>query len=151
MTVQLRKAMLQDVETVVQILHASRCEYLPYARSPHSLDEHRQWVRGQLIPNYDVMLAIVNNETVGVLALSVAENHGWIDQLFLAPGYVRRGIGTELLAYALAVLPRPIRLWTFQQNERAIRFYEYHGFQAIRYTNGDGNEEKCPDILYELV
>ena len=43
----------------------------------------------------------------------------------------------------------PIRLYTFQCNEAARHFYEHHGFRAIAYSDGSGNEEKCPDILYE--
>lgn len=95
------------------------------------------------------MIAQFDNEDVGVLATSIADGIGWIDQLYLAPGYVGRGIGAELLNYALSLLPRPVRLWTFQENDRAIRFYEHYGFKAISYTNGEDNEEKCPDILYE--
>ena len=36
-----------------------------------------------------------------------------------------------------------------QQNEGARRFYERGGLRAIRFTDGDGNEEKMPDVLYE--
>lgn len=146
---QLREAKIEDVEKVVQILSASRLEYLPYAKSPHSLDGNRRWAHGKLIPTGGVVIAQFNNEDVGVLATSIAEGIGWIDQLYLAPGYVGRGIGAELLNYALSLLPRPVRLWTFQENDRAIRFYEHYGFKAIKYTNGEDNEEKCPDTLYE--
>jgi hypothetical protein len=27
-------------------------------------------------------------------------------------------------------------------------FYERHGFMAIEFTDGSGNEEKEPDVLY---
>ena len=46
--------------------------------------------------------------------------------------------------------PRPIRLYTFQTHSLARRFYERHGYKAIEFTDGQGNEEKCPDVLYEL-
>ena len=148
---QLRKAKLEDVESVVHILSASRLEYLPYAKSPHSLDGDRRWVRGRLIPTGGVVIAELDGEDVGVLATSVSEQIGWIDQLYLAPGYVGRGIGSELLKHALTILPRPIHLWVFQENDRAIRFYEHHGFKAVQFTNGENNEEKCPDVRYELT
>jgi len=145
----LRKAKVVDVEIVVQILNTSRLEYLPYAKSPHSLDGIRQWVGGHLIPSCGVVIAQLDGEDVGVLATSVSDGIGWIDQLYLAPGSVGQGVGVELLNHALSFLPGPVRLWTFQENARAIRFYEHHGFKAIEYTNGENNEEKCPDILYE--
>jgi ribosomal protein S18 acetylase RimI-like enzyme len=67
----------------------------------------------------------------------------------LHPNVVGRGIGSKLLEQAKAELGSPIRLYTFQANLDAIRFYERHGFKAIKYGDGSGNEENCPDILYE--
>ena len=146
---QLRKATNDDAEVVFQIISTSRLEYLPFAKSPHSLDGDRRFVGRKLIPTGGVVIARLNGIDVGVLATSVSEETGWIDHLYLAPGYIGRGVGSELLSHALDLLPRPIHLWTFQENDRAIRFYERHGFKAIKYTDGENNEEKCPDILFE--
>jgi GNAT superfamily N-acetyltransferase len=66
------------------------------------------------------------------------------------PRVLGKGIGSVLLAHAIGTLARPIRLYTFQQNVGARRFYERHGFLAIEFTEGEDNEEKCPDVLYEL-
>ncbi len=66
------------------------------------------------------------------------------------PSLVGRGIGSGLLAHALKTLGRPICLYTFQENRGARRFYERHGFVAVEFTDGQGNEERCPDVLYEL-
>jgi hypothetical protein len=38
----------------------------------------------------------------------------------------------------------------FQPNNEARRFHERNGFSPIRFTAGGANEEKCPDVLYEL-
>ena len=70
-------------------------------------------------------------------------------QLYVSPAHVAQGVGTLLLSHALANLPLPVRLWCFQRNVRARRFYERHGFNAIRFTDGRANEERLPDILYE--
>jgi hypothetical protein len=43
---------------------------------------------------------------------------------------------------------KPKQLWTFQKNARARRFYEQRGFTAVRFTEGEGNIEKEPDVLY---
>lgn len=43
----------------------------------------------------------------------------------------------------------PLRLYTFQANHGAMRFYERHDFLAIAFTDGQANEERCPDVLYE--
>jgi hypothetical protein len=31
----------------------------------------------------------------------------------------------------------------------ARRFYERHVFKAVQFSDGQSNEEKCPDVLYE--
>jgi ribosomal protein S18 acetylase RimI-like enzyme len=41
-------------------------------------------------------------------------------------------------------------LYTFQQNTGAPRFYERFGFKAVQFTDRSENEERCPDVLYEL-
>jgi len=147
---QLRKANIEDTESVLQILSSSRLQYLPYAKSPHTREETLYWVKNILIPTDRVVIGQSEGVDIGVLATSINENIGWIDQLYLTPGYVDKGFGTELLKHALSSLPRPVRLWTFQQNVKAIRFYERNGFAAIKHTNGEENEENCPDILYEI-
>jgi len=98
---------------------------------------------------HDVVIAQFEGTDVGVLATTVDDQYAWINQLYLAPGFVGQGIGKYLLDHAFKVLPRPIRLWAFQENDRAIKFYEKNGFYSVKYTDGEGNEEKCPDVLYE--
>jgi hypothetical protein len=39
-------------------------------------------------------------------------------------------------------------LWTFQANAPARRFYERHGFGAVEFGDGSGNEEGEPDVRY---
>lgn len=77
------------------------------------------------------------------------DNFSWIDQIYLAPEAVGHGVGSKLIEIAKQKLGSPIRLRTFQDNLRARKFYERHGFVAIKYGDGSANEENCPDILYE--
>jgi GNAT superfamily N-acetyltransferase len=63
----------------------------------------------------------------------------------------RRPARSRRLAWIeLAKRERPdgLRLWTFASNLRAQRFYERHGFVEAQRTDGRGNEERAPDILY---
>ncbi|MEM7256915.1 MAG: GNAT family N-acetyltransferase [Pseudomonadota bacterium] len=147
----LRGAGVGDVLTVWQILFQSRETYLPFARSVHSEADNLRWVENMLIPQCEVTIATRAGVDVGVIATSVQQRVGWIDQLYVAPGYTAQGVGSRLLRHALAGLPRPVHLWTFQQNERALEFYKHFGFKAITYTDGSGNEEQCPDVLLELA
>jgi len=71
-----------------------------------------------------------------------------VDYLYIEPEMTGRGIGSALLDHAKHRRPAGFSLWTFQENEGARRFYERHGLRVIRLTNGEGNEEKTPDVLY---
>ena len=72
---------------------------------------------------------------------------GWIDQLCVLRSAQSGGIGSALLRVAQEAHDS-LSLWTFQRNTPARRFYEARGFRPIRETDGAGNEEKEPDVLY---
>ena len=145
----LRGAVPDDAERIADILIASRAAFLPYAPSPHTDDEVRAWVRDVLMRSEETTVATVEDRVIGVLAVRRAGTVNWITQLYLDPAHVGHGIGSSLLSHALATVPRPIKLFTFQQNAGARRFYERNGFVAIRFSDGRTNEEHCPDVLYE--
>ncbi len=85
-----------------------------------------------------------------MMALSRDAVLGWIDQLYLHPSAIGRGIGSQLLDRAKQELGPLIRLYTFQANTASRRFYERHGFRSVAFSDGHANEERCPDVLYEL-
>ena len=118
----------------------------------HTATAVERWVDGLLAIHGCVAVARLNSVLVGFLVTSREGNLNWIDQLYIAPGHTGGGIGRELLAHALRVLGRayPVRLYTFQANTGARRFYERAGFWTVALTDGAGNEERCPDVLFEL-
>ena len=69
-------------------------------------------------------------------------------QLYVLSKATGQGAGSLLIAKAKS-LKLPIRLRTFRENWGAGRFYEQHGFKIVECTGGSGNEEHCPDMLYE--
>ncbi len=145
----LRPATPADAEAVAEVYLASRKAYIAFAPLAHTNDHVRQWIAGLLIPSGAVTLAMNGAQVVGMMATSQQEGHGWIDHLYVAPAFVGAGIGASLLAHAKAGLGSPLRLYTFQANAGARRFYERHGFKAIAFSDGQDNEEKCPDVLYQ--
>ena len=150
-TLHLRAAVAADAGSVAELLIVTRRELMPYAPSAHAEDETRAWVAGVLIPAGGVTVALdAHGAIVGVLAVSTSDGTGWIDQLFVKSTHVGRGIGQTLLAHALLQLPRPVQLYTFQANARARAFYEGRGFEVEALSDGQGNEEHCPDVLYRL-
>jgi len=115
----------------------------------HTDDEVRHWIAKVLIPGGGVSVAVDHGSVVGMMAVSRQDGIGWIDQLYLDPSAVGRGIGTGFVELAKESLGSPVRLYTFQENVGARRFYERHGFRAIAFSDGLDNEEHCPDVLYE--
>lgn len=144
-----RSASLADAVAICEVYLASRKHFLPYAPLAHTDLEVQEWIATTLIPATDVTVAIRAGQIVGMLSLSRDETAGWIEHLYLRPQAVGQGIGTQLVNLAKERLGSPIRLYTFQANEGARRFYERHGFRAIAFGDGSENEERCPDILFE--
>jgi ribosomal protein S18 acetylase RimI-like enzyme len=149
MTVELRPAAASDADVVADVFLRSRKELVAFAPLAHSDDAVRGWVARGLIPAGRTTVAVVDGAIVGFMSVAAGRDGSWITHLYLHPAWIGRGIGTRLLARALRELPAPIRLYAFQENERARTFYERRGFKVVKLTDGSGNEEKCPDVLYE--
>ena len=71
-----------------------------------------------------------------MMSLTYDEGIGRITQLYMHPDAVGHGVGTLMIKKAKSILGSPIQLYTFQENDGAIRFYERHGFQAIGFDDG---------------
>ena len=112
----------------------------------HTDDEHRDFIANVVIPTDEVVVAERGGRIAGFIAMA----HGdFVEHLYVHPDDQRRGIGSALLEEAKRRMPGGFRLWVFQQNAGARRFYERHGLVAVRLTDGRDNDEKTPDALYE--
>jgi GNAT superfamily N-acetyltransferase len=140
----LRRAAAPDAPGAAEVLLRSFEAALPWTRRAHSDDEVRAWVRDVLVPVRETWVALAGSRVVGVMAL----DGDWLDQLYLDPGWRGRGIGDRFVDLAKRRRPDGLRLWTFQVNGPARRFYERHGFVAVECTDGAGNEEREPDVRY---
>ena len=145
MTVEIRKAVAADVAEIAQLFIASQADAVPFLARLHTEQETRAFIATQVFPQCDVWIAVEGARIVGMMAL----NEGHLDHLYLLPGFYRRRIGTLLIDKAKELSPRKLTLYAFQRNDRARAFYEHHGFVAVEFGDGSGNEAGEPDILYE--
>lgn len=145
----LRQATIEDAPRVAEIYLESRKRYLSYAPLAHTDEAIHSWISSQLIPTGAVTVVARGERVVGFVAISKDPCHGWIDHIYLDPSTVGMGLGSLLLEHAKLTLGSPIRLYTFQQNADARRFYRRHGFREIELSDGALNEEKTPDVLLE--
>ena len=139
----LRLATVDDAPAIAILLRTTFRVSLPFLPELHTAEEDLWFIRHRVLNEDTVWVAQVADAVSGFIAF----RDGWIDQLYIHPDHQGGGLGPALLAKALEART-PRQLWTFQQNARARRFYEARGFRAIRFTEGEDNEEKTPDVLY---
>jgi ribosomal protein S18 acetylase RimI-like enzyme len=82
-----------------------------------------------------VFVARERGQLGGYVALCEEDGLIVVEQLFVAPGHERRGIGHRLLAYAegyaIAERARSLRIVVEEGNERARSFYQRSGFVPV--------------------
>jgi len=117
---------------------------------PPMPDEHIPLVAGIIARQDEVWLAEDEQRILGFLAITRSQKDDWevLERLYVEPDAQNRGIGTSLLDHAKALRPDGFVLWVFQRNEGARRFYERHGFELVKLTDGAENMEREPDALY---
>ena len=137
----IRRATADDGAAVSGIFVRARDEmtYLP-----RIADEHRPLLGGWFIERDEIWVA-EEDEIVGFVGLNGDE----LSHIYVDPDFQGQGLGTRMLDHAKTLRPDRLELWVFQKNEGARRFYDRHGFQLVRLTDGAGNMEKEPDALYE--
>jgi GNAT superfamily N-acetyltransferase len=113
----------------------------------HDDEDVRAHFAAHVVGDCELWVAEDDGAIAGILVL----DGDFVDQLYVEPGLTGRGIGAALLAVAKRERPGGLQLWTFQANAGAQRFYERHGFVAMRRTDGRDNEERAPDVLYAYV
>ena len=137
----IRPAVPEDAPACTSILN-DWIDAMPWMPRVHPPDDVERHYRKSVLPQQRVFVAETDGRVVGFVA--VAADGERVDALYLALEARGQGHGPKLLD---AVQEGPQRLWTFQANEGARRFYLREGFREVRRTEGD-NEEGLPDILF---
>jgi len=85
-----------------------------------------------------------SDDVTGFLARAGCEIHG----LYLTAAVHGKGFGKALLTDAKQHCDN-LKLWSFQANTGANRFYCREGFIETTRTDGAGNDAHLPDIRFE--
>jgi len=142
--VDVRRARHDDADAIAAVYLAS---FTATYRFPlaHSDEQVRRWIAEVLLPTEEVWVVTDPDQAaVAMMALSSE----MLDQLYVAPGWTGRGIGSRLIELAKSRRPGGLDLYTFQVNPGARRFYERHGFVEVARGDGSDNEEGQPDLRY---
>lgn len=137
-----RRATTADAEAAARVFTASFAS-MTFVPKIHTSEEDRAFVR-DLIADKEVWVAEHDNRILGLACW----HDGWLEQLYVDPAHHNGGTGTALLTRVMKEHAEGFQLWTFQANAGARRFYERHGFVAVGFTDGRGNEENTPDVRY---
>jgi GNAT superfamily N-acetyltransferase len=140
----LRPATAADAQALAIVHRTAMRVSVSFVPEVHTPEEDLVYFRDTFLHTREVWVAEAEARVVGYVGFDA----DWVYHLFLLPEFQGQGTGPVLLAKALAD-GAPKRLWTFQQNTRARKFYEDRGWTAVEFTDGSGNEEKTPDVCYE--
>lgn len=140
---RLRRGEPEDVAPIARMMRSTydRMTYIPRLHTP---EEDLAYIAGSFA-DHEVWVADGGDDVLGFAILSADQ----LLQIHVEPGEQNKGIGGRLLAQAKVRRPAGFSLWVFQRNEGARRFYERHGLELVRVTDGEGNEENEPDAQYE--
>jgi GNAT superfamily N-acetyltransferase len=140
----IRRAGPQDAVELADLFWRVREESVPnIPMIAHPRETVLPFVRDVLLRDFEVWVAVSERRLVGFLALMAPDHLG---HLYLERAHTGHGLGSRLVELAKERFPGGLRLWAFESNEAAVRFYERHGFVAVDRTDGD-NDERAPDVL----
>jgi putative acetyltransferase len=86
----------------------------------------RERWRRELVPQARIMVAEMDGVLEGFVTVDPAS--GYLDQIVVAPEFWGSNVGALLLDEAKRISPRRLDLLVNKDNDRAIAFYEKHGF-----------------------
>ncbi len=143
----IRLAGAGDAGAVADVYLRSFHTALPTIRLAHTDDEVRGWFATVVVPDpsRETWVAVApERSVVGMMVLGT----DMLEQLYLLPEARGAGLGDRFIELAKARRPDGLGLYAFQVNMPARRFYERHGFRAVEFGDGSGNEEREPDVRY---
>lgn len=147
--VTVRDAVPADAATLATIFLRARAAAMPGLSEPYPEPAVAHWLGGVLMRQHRVRVAAHGGEPVGYIGHGLDPEHGaMVFHLYLDPAWRRQGIGSGLLAEAIAAEDPPLSLFCFARNAGGRAFYETHGFRAAAFRDGAANEEGEPDILF---
>ena len=112
---------------------------------PHPLPEQLRYLEEKVVPESRV-LVVLGVTTLAVVGFMAATPES-ISQLYVHVNYQGKGAGSMLVGIAKQHSGGRLRLFTFEANKSAQRFYERHGFKVV--ARGFEKEWQLADIEYE--
>ncbi len=141
MNVKFIKAIDEDAAEISQILEdwAASNREIPLVHNVEERADYGRW----LLEHTRVTMIHNSSGVVGFLAL---EKH-IIQALYIKKDFQGFGFGQAAIKFAQKQFEE-LRLWVFQSNIGAQKFYQRLGFQIVEKSDGEDNDYRLPDIFY---
>jgi len=143
--ISIEPATVDSAAECAAVFRTTRQFSLAYLPCLHTADEDALFLAERVFGVDTVAVAL--DETRRVVGF-IAFRDGWVSHLYVLPGFQGLGVGARLLGEAKREWAS-LRLWTFERNTGARRFYEREGFSIVGRTDGAQNEEREPDLLLQ--
>jgi len=143
--IRVRRMTEVEATSVVKLWHAAKknaYSYLPLEQARTFAEDYAFFTQ-KIFPHCEIWVAELEGLVRGFLAL----NGSYIDRLYVSPEVQRTGIGSALIGQAKKLCLSGLELHTHQKNLAACRFYEKHGFRAVRLGTSPPPESE-PDVEY---
>jgi ribosomal protein S18 acetylase RimI-like enzyme len=164
----IRKGKYSDIDNILEITKA--CALLLTAHEIYQWNEHypNKSAFKQDILRDELYVLEINSNIIGTIVISVlmdseyipinwlTENKSnlYIHRLAVKPEYQGKGYAQELMAFAETFAKEnqynSIRLDTFSQNLRNLKFYEHRGYKRLESVYFP-KQSKYPFYCYELI
>lgn len=143
-THEIRKAHAEDMTACGQILN-DWIDATPWMPRVHTHEDVIRYHCEFVYENRAVLVARASNGQVEGFAAKSPE--GCVTGFYLAKDSQGKGLGKQILDRVKQESSEGLSLWTFVANTGAQKFYRREGFEEVRRTDGN-NEENLPDILF---
>jgi putative acetyltransferase len=115
-----------DEAAAIELWRRTWQAHYPHIDFSARVDWWRERWRNELVPTATIMVAHDGQPIVGFV--TVDPPTGYLDQFVVAPERWSTGVAAALVAEAKRISPVRLALHVNQDNVRAIRFYQKHGF-----------------------
>jgi putative acetyltransferase len=131
----------QDLEPTVELWYRTWCQTFPHLQHPQPYSQWQKRFRDDFVIRGSIWIAEINNHIIGFVVVISSEHE--LKQIFIDPNYQNQGIGSVLINKAKEICPFMLKLTVLQQNQKACRFYEKHGFTAGKLSINKVNGQPC--------
>ena len=140
----LRDGSTSDADQLTTLFLRSRAHAMPWLAISHDEPSTRWWMEHCVLVEQRVRVVHHDDQLLGF----TASVDGWLHHLYVDTDHQDQGIGRMLLDDAQFSSHASLSLRVFTRNYHARRFYEAAGFTVAGGSDGSGNEEQEPDLIY---